>query len=271
MSSIPLFDSLTHPTPDGTWLDPRYNGRVDADSLRQQMEATEVSKVMAVGMGDNVGGYQELKYAEWVRSRIPGGYPVAYCSPLDCETSDQALSDQFRSLHAAGYVGIKLHPRMGGFTFQDPQVASVIQAAHESGLFAMLCTYPYGSEIDCGGVSLSTLTTLLNTLSNDTRLILLHGGLTNLLEWSEALRHRPGVLLDLSFTLQRFEGSSVDLDIQFLFRTFDQRICVGSDHPQYSLQDLRRRFDHFASEIPVQKAQNIGYANLSKLLDGKRT
>lgn len=271
MNSIPLFDSLTHPTPDGTWLDARFNGFSTADELRRQMDAAEIANVMAVGMGKGVGGYCELKYAEWVRAEISAAYPVAYCNPMECVSSRESMTRHFRSVKHAGYVGIKLHPRMGNFKFCDSQVADVICAAKDAGLFSMICTYGFGNKTEYSEISAHGLMTLLNALENDVRLILLHGGLTNILEWSEALRSRPNVLLDLSFTLLRFEGSSLDLDIQFLFNTFDQRICVGSDHPQYSLLELRRRFDHFAGSVSLQKAQNIGYANLRNFLDGEES
>ena len=54
---------------------------------------------------------------------------------------------------------------------------------------------------------------------------------------------KPNVLLDLSNTLLRYQGSSLDRDIAWLFRSFDRRICIGSDYPDYEPGQLRARFE----------------------------
>jgi hypothetical protein len=70
------------------------------------------------------------------------------------------------------------------------------------------------------------------------------------------------VLLDLSFTLCRYEGSSVDLDIRYLFQNFDQRICVGSDNPQFTLAQFRKRFDELSADLDPEKRMNAAHRNL---------
>jgi len=63
-------------------------------------------------------------------------------------------------------------------------------------------------------------------------------------------------------TIMKYAGSSLDADLSFLFREFDRRICIGSDHPEYSHQDLRTRFEGFASAIARDKAENIAFRNI---------
>lgn len=46
------------------------------------------------------------------------------------------------------------------------------------------------------------------------------------------------MLLDLSLTLPRFAGSSIGQDIKFLFNTFEKRIVLGSDFPEYTFSDI---------------------------------
>ena len=54
--------------------------------------------------------------------------------------------------------------------------------------------------------------------------ILMHGGCTQVLEFSEFVKLRPNnFLLDLSMTLLRYSNSSIDLDLKYLFRTFDEK------------------------------------------------
>ena len=86
-----------------------------------------------------------------------------------------------------------------------------------------------------------------------------------MLELAEVARSFPSLLLDLSFTLCKYEGSSVDADLRFLFRRFDRRICVGSDDPEFSLGDLRRRFDELSEGLDEGRRERIGWGNLAQL------
>jgi predicted TIM-barrel fold metal-dependent hydrolase len=99
-----------------------------------------------------------------------------------------------------------------------------------------------------------------------TRVVLVHGGDVQLLRYSQLVRHNPRLLLDLSHTMLAYEGSSLDADLRFLFERRDQRICVGSDHPEFRPDDLRRRFDELANGISYAALENIGHANLQRFL-----
>ena len=76
------------------------------------------------------------------------------------------------------------------------------------------------------------------------------------------------VLFDLSYTLCNYEGSSIDLDIRYLFKKFDRRICIGSDFPEITIDKLRKRFDYFSVDIEYKKAINIAYKNIEEYLGG---
>jgi len=80
------------------------------------------------------------------------------------------------------------------------------------------------------------------------------------------VRFHKNLLLDLSFTIMKYEGSSIDLDIRFMFRNFDRRICIGTDHPEYSPAALEKRFSFFSQGLSEEKKQNIAYMNLTGFL-----
>ena len=90
----------------------------------------------------------------------------------------------------------------------------------------------------------------------------MHSGTVRLLEMIEIARSYKNILLDLSFTLCKFENSSIDLDIKFACNTFDQRICIGSDYPEFSFKKLRERFEFFTNDLSIEKSENIGYKNI---------
>ena len=102
--------------------------------------------------------------------------------------------------------------------------------------------------------------------SPNLKLVIVHGGDVNLLKYAELVRFNDNLLLDLSMTMLKYKGSSIDNDIKFLFSNFDRRICIGTDHPEYSHEDLRTYFDSLIENLESHRAENIGYKNIMKFL-----
>ena len=142
----------------------------------------------------------------------------------------------------------------------------MLSEASKRDLRVLICTYLYGPEYAAVGATIEDFSFLLAAAPPSCKILLLHGGVMNLLTMMEIVRPHTNVLLDLSFVICRYEGSSIDLDIKFLFRSFDRRICVGSDSPQFELASLRRRFNDFAQNVEEEKCINIGYRNLHTFL-----
>lgn len=87
------------------------------------------------------------------------------------------------------------------------------------------------------------------------------------MRYAELVRFNPNLLLDLSMTICKYAGRSLDQDIGFLFRSFDRRICIGSDHPEWSHAALRARFDAFREGLSQEKRENVAYRNILGFLD----
>ena len=133
-------------------------------------------------------------------------------------------------------------------------------------MVVFLCTYPFGSaKLGLGDRLLHDLDSAIAAAPN-TRLVLLHGGAIDLLRWIEFCRANEHLLLDLSHTLVKYAGSSLDDDLAFAFANFDRRICVGTDHPYYSIDDVVCRLELFLGDIPEHKRQNILRRNIEDYL-----
>jgi hypothetical protein len=263
MGEIRIFDSLTHPTPTGNWLDSSHDGAASAHRLVEQMKQCGVDRALAVGMGASVGGYEESAYARWVLDAVPGSVPIAFMTFDDWDHRG-SLTGRLEHLRDLGYRGVKVHPRFTGLTFTDKRFIELLASAAEHDLPVLICSYNVGHpRYAAGDLSPARLVEAIDATPGG-KTVVLHGGGRDVLEWSEWLRTRDDVLLDLSFTLARYAGSSVDLDLQHLFRVLDQRLCVGSDHPQYELTTLRSRFDLFADGIPRDNAERIAFGNLAR-------
>jgi len=259
MRDIPLFDSLTHPTMDGSWL----VASDQSNTLRElelQMAAHNIRWALAVGM-EGIGSYHVETYASHIRSSSKNLFPVAYFD-FQKDESPVRIRKKLRAIARYGYVGIKLHPRRSCIDLKNKKLPLVFAEAQQQQLVVLLCTYLYGNVCSSALGSYLDIDCLLKQIPPECKVMLVHGGDANLLAMMEISRSRPNVLLDLSFTLCRYEGSSVDLDIGYLFRTYDRRICVGSDNPQYHLRDLRRRFNELSADLTREKALNIAHRNL---------
>ncbi len=257
MSSIPIFDSLTHPTIDSNWILPKYPACASIEPLRQQMAEANIKWAFAVGI-KGIGGYEEERYVEMIKETGNSNiFPIAFYHPDSNKSS--AIREDLISIKKRGYSGIKLHPRISDFSITE-HTSTIIKVANDLGLICMLCTYTYSSN-NARKMSPELIMDMLSQ-TDGAKVILMHSGAVRLLEFMEIARVFKNILLDLSFTICKYEESSIDLDIKYMFNKFDQRICIGSDFPQFSLIDLRQRFEYFSEELPVEKLENIAYKNL---------
>lgn len=264
MTNIPLFDSLTHPTLDGNWIMPQYPNCASFDDLQEQMITNNIVGAFAVGM-KGIGNYSEDDFI--VKCGLYGNlFPIAFFSFEDTDTREKIVF-RLRKIKIKGYYGIKLHPRIGQFSIVDERLPVVINEANKLGLIVLLCTYFYSNKQSLRINNLENLSDMLLNVDEDSKVVLLHGGGVRLLDCMEITRAFPNVLLDISLTLCKYEGCSLDQDIAYLFKLFDRRVCVGSDHPEISLAQLRSRFDYFAVMTSYEKAVNIAYKNIKTFLN----
>ncbi len=252
-----IFDSLAHPTLTGKWLEHRTDSSFSA--LEKELKNNDYIGAMAVGI-DGVEDYSHEKFIQACKS-YPALHPVAGFNP--------AVNDPEKELKRVkefGFRAIKIHPRFSGIDLERNELPRIFKTAAELELPVMYCTYMH-----CAAERYTTvdpLYALVGVLKHSprTKVILVHGGDVEVLKYMELVRFNENLLLDLSLTIMKYEGSSIDTDIKYLFNRFDRRICIGTDFPEYSHADLRRRFESFADGIASGKAENIAYVNIMKHL-----
>ncbi len=258
MSTTALFDSLSHPTLTGDWFGRGVD--VTFEALVRNMNSAAFTRGCAVGLAGHEG-YEHAAFAVRCRA-FPELVPIAGVAPKLAPEIDSEL-DIVRDL---GFRGIKLHPRISRFSYDDPRVADTFKSAARRSLPVFLCTYfqtaiehyPYADPLFAIARALKT--------SPDTRLVLVHGGGVELMRWMQFARHIPTILLDISFTLMRYRGSSLDLDLAWLFDGFHDRTCIGTDHPDYRHADVRARFEEISARATPEAARKIGGLNLARFL-----
>lgn len=256
---IPIFDSLTHPSLDGTWLTPRLNGTNSFAQVSASMKEANVRWAWAVSMG-TTGAYDVERYVDACAQSEVHLFPAAFME-VPVFTGLAQVEDWLLDRKQRGFLGVKLHPRVGGFDFQHRLLPGIISAANRLGMTPFLCTYFYSRDPVCRTLNIESLRDLLYSVAEET-LVLLHSGATHLLDVSEMTRPFKKVLLDLSFTMCEYGGSSLDLDLRYVMDRCRGRVCIGSDSPEYSPSKMRSRFDQLTSGFSQEHREQLAFRNM---------
>jgi predicted TIM-barrel fold metal-dependent hydrolase len=249
---------LTHPTLSGQWI----SGSFDATFEGLAASFGPRCGACAVGL-PGVGGYNHAEF--YLKTlKYPRLVPVAAINSRDeCE-----IENEIDLIHGIGFRAIKVHPRLSGLSLKadDPLLNKIFSSCSQRGLVVFLCTYisaPLNNMPECD--PLWTVVTLLKR-HYGLKCVLLHGGVSRLLQYADIVRFNPNVLLDLSFTIVKFAGSSLEMDMKYLLENLDRRICVGSDHPEISIEQLESRLELLTDNLSNEKRENIYKNNIMRLL-----
>jgi predicted TIM-barrel fold metal-dependent hydrolase len=229
-------------------------------TLTDEMRMSGFQRACAVGLAGQEG-YNHVSFIQECRAHSQL-VPIAGVSLAEPDVMEHEL-DIVRDL---GFRGIKLHPRISNFEYTDARICDVFKAATRRNLPVFLCTYFQGPVEHFPGAD--PLYAVARALKAEpaTKVVLLHGGTVELMRWMQFARHAPNILFDLSFTLMKYRGSSLDQDIAWLFDNFQNRTCIGVDHPEYRHAEVRRRFDEFAAQADHEARRLIGGLNLARFL-----
>jgi predicted TIM-barrel fold metal-dependent hydrolase len=251
------FDSLVHVTRDGRWIDGRHDA--SHSRLMQELDRGEVSRACLVGLAGVVDNEYVVECAHASGGRL---VPIAGVDPRSLHDESAATSEVIRLAHA-GFAGIKLHPRLSGFDPVGPPCVRAIRAAASNGLVIFLDTL-FRQQAHATVHAADVIDELAHECAG-APIVLLHGGGPALLEVAEVVRVHPSLVLDLSFTLVHYAGSSVDDDIRWVMEHLDRRVTIGSDMPEITPTDAFARAEAHARGLSPEKWANIAHRNLERL------
>jgi len=173
MNDIPLFDSLTHPTLDGTWIGSAAVNNT-LPELESEMSAHNINWAFAVGMKDT-GGYSLEAYADYIRSASQKVFPIAYYDFNESDTGRELIS-KLENISRCGYLGIKLHPVLSGIDIRSEGLREVFCEAGSRKLPVLFCTFLCRQAYHGLPCSYLDFGPLLDSLAEPSKIILLHGG-----------------------------------------------------------------------------------------------
>ena len=256
------FDSLTHVTPDGRWFDTALDA--SEKELLRQMDEAGVERAVVVALAGHIGNRPVLEVCQRHPDRL---IPCASLNPCAFPNAEEAVADLRTQLKGQPYKALKLHPRLNRYDPLDPRCLALLEelASWQNPLPVWLDTLFYYR----GGTLRKPLVDAVHELVGrfpGLTFVLLHGGGSWILQLAEAIRDCPNAFLVVSFTLQRYQHSSIEADLRYLVSTFDRRMVFGSDFPEVSIRDALETFHEITKGVSPDKRANVLGENLSRIL-----
>ncbi len=257
-----LIDALTHATPDGKWFSTNYDS--STKNLLDNMDKCGVDKAVIVALAGYIENDFIFKLCKEHSDRLIPGVSI---NPVMFNNSKDALL-QIKMLFSNEDCNIlKLHPRLHKYDISDTRFLRVLEeiAQSERKINVWLDTllrYPGAAMTKPPVDAIHELVGKFPSID----FVLLHACGHEILSLAEAIRGYKNAFLDVSFTLHRYIGSSVALDLSYLFGRFDERIVFGSDFPEVSISQALADFNSLTTELALDKRERILWKNLRNLL-----
>ena len=261
---IPIFDSLAHPTLSGTYLGQVHDASFG--TLRESMNAHGILGVCAMTISAVGEHYDARAFAHQCRRLSePPIYPVAMIEPAWCRDELRILKSKFEDLVRMGYRAVKIHPRFLGQNTNWDKLLDLVRGAAAAKLVIFLCTWWHDSATAMPTTNPFFDIIRMASTEPGTKMILMHGGGSDVLRYAELVKANPNLLLDVSCTICRYEGV-MDAELRYLMTYCDQRMCIGSDFPEFSQERLRQRFETLSVGLPLEKRCNVAFRSLATFL-----
>jgi predicted TIM-barrel fold metal-dependent hydrolase len=198
----------------------------------------------------------------------PPAAAFVYALAVDFRRADAI--ERLERARAAGVAALKFHPYIQRITRDDyERAAALARHADRLGMFAMVCG-SYGTRaLDRhDGVRLAA------HLAGEVRcpIVLSHGGGRQVLDAMLVAADAPQLLLDTSFSVPYYAGSSIDTDFAFAMRKLGAaRWMYGSDAPFVALDLAPAQTRGFLDRHGFVAADidQIMYGTAAALLQGR--
>lgn len=245
-----IFDSLTHVTHNGKW----FHTDIDASTRRLENELKKNKVSGAIISGTPNENDFCLSYIKNQKNKN-----LIFAPALMFEDIDKL--DIFTKKYAPRVL--KLHPRWLKTDVENKIFQDVLGFCQDSKIIVFLCTVFDRSMSQSPTYSLAKISKNFP----DLKIVFVHGGHTNILSIAESIRGNQNIILDLSYTLARFYDSSIGLDINYLIRNFDKRICIGTDFPEHTYADVFKALKFLNHDLGTLNNKGILGKNLLQFIE----
>lgn len=167
-------------------------------------------------------------------------------------------------LKKIGVKAIKIHPRNLNCKYSNQKFyKTLLKNVHKFNFLVLWCTLD--SWENYYSVQDDQINLLSDISNNNKRLkiILMHGGSSNLLRYYEKFRFNKNMYIDLSYTIDKFKKTSILNDIVFLLNNFNKRITMGTDYPDITFQKHYQNLRYILKKNKILKSKSKYFLNLN--------
>jgi predicted TIM-barrel fold metal-dependent hydrolase len=257
-----VIDANAHATRDGRWFDTGHDASLAR--LLAELEAADIDRAVLTGLPRAISTDDVLALCAEADGRL---LPVAPFDPCADPSPAEACARARRELSGRGLLGVKLHPRLGRYDVLDDRVLAFLDdlTTWDERLAVWICTFLHVPGIRPRSGPVEALCEIVGRRP-DLQFVLAHGGGPDLLRLATAVRSVPNALLDVSFTINRYHGTSVQLDLAHLLTTFENRLVFGSDFPEVQPRQARALLEALATDAKPDALPKVLGGNLSRAL-----
>jgi predicted TIM-barrel fold metal-dependent hydrolase len=257
-----VVDANAHVSRDGQWFDTGHDASLGR--LLGELDAAGIDRAVLTGLPGAISTDDVLALCAEADGRL---LPVGPFDPCAHPTPAEACAQARRELSGRGLIGVKLHPRLGRYDVLDDRVLAFLDeiATWEGPPAVWICTFLHVPGLRPRSGPVEALCEIVGR-HPDVQFVLAHGGGPDLLSLATAVRSAPNALLDVSFTITRYHGSSVQLDLAHLLTNFENRLVFGSDFPEAEPRRARSLLEELTAGAKPDALPKVLGGNLCRAL-----
>ncbi len=252
---IELFDSNSHPNVHGKWLGKDLNNTFK--ELSQSIIKNKMMGSLAVGL-DSIDKYDTSSFIAEC-NKYKKIIPIAGINP-----TEKDFKNRIKKIKDLGFKGIKIHPRFSKIDLVKNKdlIFDNINMCGDYGLTVLFCTYFNDSK---KGFIIENPKNYVNDLlikCMKVKIILMHCGFSLYEEFISNFTNFSNVLFDFSYTIMKIQKDGEIKLLMNIFNEYYNRICVGSDWPEYTHKDLLNKLHYLLQDFENYKIEKITHKNL---------
>jgi predicted TIM-barrel fold metal-dependent hydrolase len=227
-----------------------------AAKLERELKACGIARAVVLHLASQRWGAEEFAAA-----MTPRMSAFVNLDPREPGARD-SLS---RAVSRLGFAGLKLHPRLQGFSLEDPGAVGLARRAGELGVPVLVDAFPGGNFSPAPFAA-------FGRACPETRIILAHMGGHRVLDFLMLAKELANLYFDISFSLLYYRGSSVPRDMAFAMRSLRfQRVFYGSDYPDRPVGDaLKESLSLLRAEgLKNEEIERIAFLNAQEFFGWK--
>jgi predicted TIM-barrel fold metal-dependent hydrolase len=257
-----IIDANVHISASGKWFHTDHDASLDR--LRSNIQEAQIDMAIVVPLPGLIGNEEQRQLI----GKDNKMFSACTFNPADYETPRDAANAFIKEFSERKKTFVKFHNRFGKYHPEDPRFLAVMEANNNLkqpmviGICGLLHDRNTTSAVDTPTYFFDLAQKFQNT-----NLMIMHGGGTQILQIAELCRDLHHVFIDLSMTLSKYMNTSVSSDIRWLCHHYDRRIIWASDFPEVSIARALQDFDATVGDIAQEKRNNILGENIRKLLE----